>query len=514
MEDLLLVFLTFFDILEEWLNGNGAIGGEIIVCAGAFGSIILLKYLLLRSERLQTPPPPDSTGEIIFKRDRNTENDVEEEECGNGDLARRRVEEYSPGRFELSEKSSVAELIRGEPRVTGLQNLGNTCYVNGLLQALACVSEFYDWMAHSSKLVCLPSSRPHPLPSVSETPFLSRPPPKPHAQRMSLFFHSLWKVMNVINSRDKDYQNGHSFAATALVKVMFGGSGGRFQHYQQDPDELFLFMMNMLTAATAGPYEFLNETLDHFANCGLISAAGPHSVPLDRPNAGKPWLSMPLQGLFHQDLYCVVCKTYRPQPLEMFHSLSLTLPDRGRGKNQYHELEHLLEKYFTPADLDAVDCPTCASRTRHIGDGLKSVRTPHLKRISIAKGPKILCLHIRRAVWDGGDGWKRSDKVSFPSTLSIQKYSFLRHIGGNHSLPNQKSPLSQSLYSLKSVLVHMGASSSGGHIVTYRKGPVHSSMAEAWYFTSDQLVRPASWTEVESSNPYMLFYELIKPSSA
>ena len=68
------------------------------------------------------------------------------------------------------------------------------------------------------------------------------------------------------------------------------------------------------------------------------------------------------------------------------------------------------------------------------------------------------------------------------------------------------------MYSLKSVIVHVGHSSVGGHIVTYRKGPVGRKNAHEWYLTSDEFVkRLSSWREVELANPYMLFYELEMP---
>ena len=48
-----------------------------------------------------------------------------------------------------------------------------------------------------------------------------------------------------------------------------------------------------------------------------------------------------------------------------------------------------------------------------------------------------------------------------------------------------------------------------GHFVTYRRAPstIGQRFPDRWLYTSDTMVRKASFAEVMESNAYMLFYE-------
>merc|ERR1712150_331920 len=79
------------------------------------------------------------------------------------------------------------------------------------------------------------------------------------------------------------------------------------------------------------------------------------------------------------------------------------------------------------------------------------------------------------------------------------------------NLPESSSYNFNNNYSLRAVVVHLGAIDSG-HYVTYRReaGITYSaeeSRKPKWFYTSDSVVRQVTLEDVLNTNPYMLFYE-------
>ncbi|XP_055329038.1 ubiquitin carboxyl-terminal hydrolase 30-like [Paramacrobiotus metropolitanus] len=505
---------------------------EFLVCAGAFASVLVLKYWLSReSDRKDSEQRLLSS--IPLKNPSRAEADARSNDGPpTASLEPSAARVHSGSHTEAPEcapNGHVSGISRGLIPVNGLENLGNTCYINSLIQAVICIPEFISWMRRSQITVCRRQETKNcgekqPL----DTPVKFRRALVPASERRTRnFFHSLLRLEEVLG-----YRNGANlkrYAAASLISAMFDGLDPTVCHYQQDPDELFLYMMNLLSKSWN-----LNHTpLFPFCTVGdyfrgdpssvqiAVSVAGAHLEDAPPSSTFRPWMSLPFQGLLHQDLLCVICRRSRAQPLECFNSLSVSLP-AGRHGNLGYTLEALLGKYFLPDDLDAVECPHCIISKTSVPQGKPSL-TPHLKRTSIARFPKVLCIHIRRTVWGGTYSWKRRDPVNFSANLFLNEFSWAKHVGANdtcsrdmtgrisiNATSNSSSHEARGVYILKSVIVHVGESSSRGHIVAYRKGPVGSRNADWWYYTSDDVVRQTTWNEVENADPYMLFYELSK----
>ncbi|GAA6030154.1 hypothetical protein JCM8097_009290 [Rhodosporidiobolus ruineniae] len=165
---------------------------------------------------------------------------------------------------------------------------------------------------------------------------------------------------------------------------------------------------------------------------------------------------------------------------------------------------------------------------RDLGEDVKMDRAESAaaKVVRFARTPDILLLHLNRSGHYGYAGpIKNTCNVSFPEYLDISSFC---DGGAPHPSPSSASPSApRDLYRLFSLVVHYG-SHSFGHYVAFRRRPVDpssstssSSDADApgsvpldlpeWYRISDETVDPSSITEALRANPFLLFYERVRP---
>lgn len=240
-------------------------------------------------------------------------------------------------------------------------------------------------------------------------------------------------------------------------------------------------------------------------------------------------------------LICRNCHYKYPLHLDIFDSITLSLP--ARSANSSILLENCLSKFVSSELIDDFMCEACKQKATFD------------KKVEFIKLPKVLCFHIQRLVWLASElPQKRFDHVMFPLTLEMDPYTYKYHseptslgqptfaltdlVGGQSSFSSEHSfsgpssesvpyldsinesppshpPVKNSLpkaklirykYILKSVIVHLGNSSSG-HFICYRRQNEAKSNRVKWYLTSDMAVREVNQSEVFSSSAYMLFYE-------
>ena len=190
-----------------------------------------------------------------------------------------------------------------------------------------------------------------------------------------------------------------------------------------------------------------------------------------------------------------------------------------------------------------------------------------VKQLTFARLPDCICFHIQRTAFESGVPRKRNDPVLFPSVLNMDNYVYNRQISKRKMLgqasnaeavqndkpltpesyvqtplgaetpsyassswlmspdddnslmlssvsstfPDMSKYTFNNNYSLRAVVVHLGAIDSG-HYVTYRREPEslcpnETSSKPKWFYTSDSVVREVTIEEVLNTNPYMLFYE-------
>ncbi|XP_059149131.1 ubiquitin carboxyl-terminal hydrolase 30-like [Physella acuta] len=441
---------------------------------------------------------------------------------------------------------------RPKGRCRGLVNIGNSCFLNSLLQSWAACPSIYNWLRCSLEYDSNLTQCGHLLTST--------------------IFRILQVLNNEVDEASDPYNPSSVFRALRAKRWVISSE-------EQDMHELF---------------HVLTETLDEEASCypSVISLfdifhlqdprnayqSDKHARTRSQgllPVLPNKQMEQPTRGLLASQLQCLSCGARSPVKYDVFDSLTLSFPRNYWGPLS---LDSLLHQFVTPEVVQDVECHGCAKISQQ-----KVFRSNFRKRISIGKLPQVLCVHLPRTQWlDNGIPVKRFDHVSFPETLHMDPYLYCnqgdsasRLLGGvditmqmlsqsakavttptsapvnllrtlnfdqqftrtglfvdpqaspeiprefsdvNHNAPPElyKVGSSDFSYKLAAVVCHIGDSQLG-HFVAYRRG-IHGGgqplkgagdLGSKWWYTSDSSVSRVSQQQVLSSEAYMLFYERI-----
>ncbi|KAI8902485.1 hypothetical protein BC833DRAFT_572969 [Globomyces pollinis-pini] len=287
--------------------------------------------------------------------------------------------------------------------ITGLENLGNTCYLNCVLQILC----------HT------PPIQLHFLqPLIS--PILPRKKLLDDANKRSLRSSSetdisLWTSFCSILSKMWDTGEKHISPEPFITNLrqllpMFKG------YQQQDAQELMREMLDLI-----------------------------HTELESRK--GKTMIMQMFQGKFLNHVTCQKCKNISTKS-ELFLDLSLSIPDTP--EEEPCTIQQCLELFTAVEELDESEKYMCTPCNK-LQSATKQMILCHL--------PPILCLHLKRFRFMDATRSKISRHVEFPlNNLDMKRY----HAPTTAS-QLEAHPL---IYSLYGVIVHIG-SSGHGHYIAY-----------------------------------------------
>ncbi|XP_014740207.1 PREDICTED: ubiquitin carboxyl-terminal hydrolase 2 isoform X1 [Sturnus vulgaris] len=338
--------------------------------------------------------------------------------------------------------------------LTGLRNLGNTCFMNSILQCLSNTKELRDYCLQNQYLRDLNNN------SRMRTALMSE---------FAKLIQLLWT------------SSPNESVSPSEFKTQIQRYAPRFVGYnQQDAQEFLRFLLDGLHSEVNRVLvrpRASTDTLDHLP---------------DDEKSRQMWrryqeredsrISDLFVGQLKSSLTCSECG-YCSTAFDPFWDLSLPIPKKGYGEVTLMDCLRL----FTKEDvLDGDEKPTCCRC---------KARTRCTKKFSIQKFPKILVLHLKRFSEARIRSSKLTTFVNFPlKDLDLRE---LASQSCNHAV-----------YNLYAVSNHSGTTM-GGHYTAYCKSPVSSE----WHSFNDSRVTPMSSSHVRSSDAYLLFYELASPSS-
>ncbi|XP_047679902.1 ubiquitin carboxyl-terminal hydrolase 2 isoform X1 [Prionailurus viverrinus] len=338
--------------------------------------------------------------------------------------------------------------------LAGLRNLGNTCFMNSILQCLSNTRELRDY--------CLQRLYMRDLSHGSSV----------HTALMEEFAKL---IQTIWTSSPNDVVSPSEF------KTQIQRYAPRFVGYnQQDAQEFLRFLLdglhNEVNRVTVRP-KSNPENLDHLPDDEKGRQMWRKYLEREDSRIGDLFV-----GQLKSSLTCTDCG-YCSTVFDPFWDLSLPIAKRGYPEVTLMDCMRL----FTKEDvLDGDEKPTCC-RCR--------ARKRCIKKFSIQRFPKILVLHLKRFSESRIRTSKLTTFVNFPlRDLDLREFA---SENTNHAV-----------YNLYAVSNHSGTTM-GGHYTAYCRSPVTGE----WHTFNDSSVTPMSSSQVRTSDAYLLFYELASPPS-
>uniref|UniRef100_A0A672RC61 Ubiquitin carboxyl-terminal hydrolase n=1 Tax=Sinocyclocheilus grahami TaxID=75366 RepID=A0A672RC61_SINGR len=350
---------------------------------------------------------------------------------------------------------------------TGLRNLGNTCFMNAILQSLSNIQVFSCYF--------------------KELPSVALRSGKTAGRRM---YHTR-------SQGDSSVSLVEEFRK--ILCSLWQGSQTAFS-----PDALFYVIWKIMPSFRGyqqqDAHEFLRYLLDHLHREMQGSKNGSPSPALspDRPkhaseskcciNGTSTIVTSVFGGILQNEVYCLICGT-ESRKFDPFLDLSLDIPSQFRIKFTKDQepgptctLNDCLRSFTDLEELDETElymCHKCKKRQKST------------KKFWIQKLPKVLCLHLKRFHWTAFLRNKIDTYVEFPMH-GLDMKSFL--LEPENSLP------ARCLYDLAAVVVHHGSGIGSGHYTAYG---LHEGR---WYHFNDSTVTLVSEEAVLKAKAYILFY--------
>ncbi|XP_069548077.1 ubiquitin carboxyl-terminal hydrolase 2-like isoform X2 [Brachyistius frenatus] len=335
--------------------------------------------------------------------------------------------------------------------LVGLKNLGNTCFMNSILQCLSNTHSLRDYCLHNSHRRDLNNN------SRTNTALM---------EEFAKLIQTMWT------------SSSSEAVSPSEFKTQIQRYAPRFVGYnQQDAQEFLRFLLdglhnevNRVTVRPRGTAEDFDHLPDEEKGRKMWSKY------LEREDSKIVDVFV---GQLKSSLTCSHCG-FCSTVFDPFWDLSLPIA-KGYGEVSLMDCMRL----FTKEDvLDGDEKPTCYRC---------KARRRCTKKFTIQKFPKILVLHLKRFS-EARRTSKLSTFVNFP-----MKDLDLREFASENSM--------NAVYNLYAVSNHSGTTM-GGHYTAYCRNPNSGE----WYTFNDSRVTPMSSSQVRSSDAYVLFYELASSS--
>lgn len=406
-------------------------------------------------------------------------------------------------------------------------NLGNTCYMNAVLQALAHAPELCMALDVESHHVECPiflennrrrRSSPSSSPDGEDEPFkptgtrkskrsAGKKSPSSPEDDSSLFCalceleHHFARVHNVAKGRDKPV------APTRFVNGFIDKFAPHFKLGQQEDAHEFL--------------RLLIDGMQRSCKESRTTSCNPQDTPPPESKTPDSEYSFQLfRGTVESNVTCAACnaKSSKIDPIE---DIGLDVSQTSSSSGVLSDVGSALRRFARAEPLDsAYKCESCGA----VGRATKQSR--------LASIPPILTLHLKRFRYGAeaqkplltgtNQGGRRSNRSELSQLLGSSTPDFYGGKSGSakiegHSKFEQildlrpylteelQSQHSKMFCRLFAVIVHAGKNSHSGHYIAY----VRNILKNQWWKMDDSRVAAVSTQEVMNAEAYMLLYRVV-----
>jgi ubiquitin carboxyl-terminal hydrolase 12/46 len=338
----------------------------------------------------------------------------------------------------------------------GLENLGNSCFFNSVLQILAHTHALRDNLTKDTNLAK----------HLANTPTLVQIAPQLAARlstrrqqqllalgdKLSLAAEIAFILQQLHAAQTNSISPTSFFHAFRICFPRFLGNG------QHDAQECLRLLLERIDSEIKFASE-INPELSHYST--LISGL--------------------FQGGLVYEIQCSSCKdtVSRRDP---FWDISLDIPDTvflskvGDGQFCFRpcSLDDCLRRFCAGEPLGHYRCQKCGST----GGAVKRTRIGHF--------PEILSLHLKRFRWLEASPLKVSTSVEYPFELILCDDDCEDEV----------------VYQLSGMIEHRGYASEHGHYAAY----VYDVSSDVWVLYDDSRVVRLSVDQLNCVQAYILFY--------
>ncbi|KAI0235568.1 ubiquitin-specific protease doa4 [Massospora cicadina] len=358
---------------------------------------------------------------------------------------------------------------------TGLRNLGNTCYMNSIIQCINGTIPLSRYFLGEAKLPSLASN----FADGSFKMHINRDNPLGYGGLLVDAFVELVRVL---------WTEGASYVSPIKFKAAVARASSQFQGNEQQDSQVFLaFLLDGLhedlnLVRERPPPDDDSDPLEKLSDQEASDFAWERH--LQRNNSIIVSL---FQGQLKSRLQCGVCSEVSVT-FNTFMYLSLPIPDPKAGPVHLLDCLELFIQEETLVGENAWFCPRCRCAR------------PSTKRLTISRLPDVLLIHLKRFSYEGPFRNKLDTDVTIPAR-GLNLESYVPKTAPKSSILSPKGTPIGNSYDLYAVSNHFG-SLNGGHYTA----SVRSGFGGKWHYFDDSRVTTITEKEAVTKAAYNLFY--------